>query len=211
VGSRPPGVTWRPVRRSPDFPLQCDCSDCLADSGFPGRGFYTNYLTIKLSNSHNDNLIVISGLTMPPDTDAYKVTWLIRRLFRAMAERADAYLRDAGLTAADRAVLEFLNPDTRLTVPAIARRYQVSRQHVQVTVNHLIEQGFVETYDNPRHKRSPLLALTSSGQRMFATIRRRESAVLDKLFADIEIADIATTRRTLTILLNKLDGKHLHD
>ncbi len=22
VGSRPPGVTWRPVRRSPDFPLQ---------------------------------------------------------------------------------------------------------------------------------------------------------------------------------------------
>ena len=38
MGSRPPGVTWRPVRRSPDFPLHC-CSDCLADSGFLGANF----------------------------------------------------------------------------------------------------------------------------------------------------------------------------
>ena len=38
VGSRPPGVTWRPVRRSPDFPLQRSCSDCLADSGFLEAG-----------------------------------------------------------------------------------------------------------------------------------------------------------------------------
>jgi len=31
VGSRPPGVTWHPARRSPDFPPAC-ASDCLADS-----------------------------------------------------------------------------------------------------------------------------------------------------------------------------------
>ncbi len=37
MGSRPPGVTWRPVRRSPDFPLRPDGnSDCLADSGVSG-------------------------------------------------------------------------------------------------------------------------------------------------------------------------------
>jgi len=37
MGSRPPGVTWRPVRRSPDFPLQRQrCSDCFADSDLPG-------------------------------------------------------------------------------------------------------------------------------------------------------------------------------
>jgi DNA-binding MarR family transcriptional regulator len=150
-------------------------------------------------------------MTMTHDTDAYKVTWLIRRLFRAMAERADAYLRDAGLTAADRAVLEFLYPDAQLTVPEIARRHQVSRQHVQVTVNRLIEQGLLQALDNPRHKRSPLMVLTTSGQRMFAGIRRRESAVLDKLFTDIEIADVATTRRTLTLLLDKLNRENLHD
>jgi hypothetical protein len=41
MGSRPPGVTWRPVRRSPDFPLHC-YSDCLANSGSLGSGFYSN-------------------------------------------------------------------------------------------------------------------------------------------------------------------------
>jgi DNA-binding MarR family transcriptional regulator len=147
---------------------------------------------------------------MTPETDAYKVTWLIRRLFRAMADHADAYLHDAGLTAADRAVLEFLYPDAHLTVPAIARRYQVSRQHVQVTVNRLLDRGLLQTLDNPRHKRSPLMALTESGQQTFAALRRREAAVLDRLFAGVEIADIATTRRTLTTLLDKLHTEN-HD
>ncbi len=34
VGSRPPGVTWHPIRRSPDFPPHFvqKCSDCLAGS-----------------------------------------------------------------------------------------------------------------------------------------------------------------------------------
>jgi hypothetical protein len=37
MGSRPPGVTWRPVRRSPDFPPPARAnSDCLADSCLPG-------------------------------------------------------------------------------------------------------------------------------------------------------------------------------
>jgi len=42
MGSRPPGVTWRLVRRSPDFPLQGrgTHSDCLANSCSLGRGFY---------------------------------------------------------------------------------------------------------------------------------------------------------------------------
>ena len=38
VGSRPPGVTWRPALRSPDFPLR-DGSDCLAGSGLQRRPF----------------------------------------------------------------------------------------------------------------------------------------------------------------------------
>jgi len=136
--------------------------------------------------------------------DAYKVTWLIRRLFRAMAEQADDYLRDSGLTAADRAVMEFLYPDAALTVPHVAKRYQVSRQHVQVTANRLLEDGLLRTHDNPRHKRSPLLRLSDLGRATFAEIRRNEDTLLDELYADIEIADIATTRRTLESLLRNL-------
>ena len=138
------------------------------------------------------------------NTEAYQVTWLIRRLFRAMAERAERYLRDSGLSAADRAVLEFLFPDDELTVPDIARRYQVTRQHVQATANRLLDRGLVKTVDNPRHKRSPLLRLSERGHQLFARIRRREGQLLDELFGDVEIADIATTRRTLQRLLDQL-------
>ena len=147
---------------------------------------------------------------MSTATDAYKVTWLIRRVFRALAERADAYLADFGLTAADRAVLEFLYPDSQLTVPDIARRYQVSRQHIQVTANGLLEAGLLATCPNPRHKRSPLLNLSDRGRDTFARIRAREAAILERLFGNVEIADIATTRRTLERLLDQLTEEKHH-
>ena len=143
-------------------------------------------------------------------TDAYKVTWLIRRLFRAMAERADVYLHDSGLTAADRAVMEFLYPDDRLTVPAMARRYQVSRQHMQVTANRLVAEGLLRAEENPRHKRSPLLRLSQLGRDTFVTIRENEDALLDELFAGLEIADVAVTRRTLAALLRRFN-EEAHD
>ena len=57
-----------------------------------------------------------------------------------MGAQADDYLADTGLSAADRAVMEFLYPEEELSVPDIARRYDVSRQHVQVTVNGLVRQ-----------------------------------------------------------------------
>ena len=65
--------------------------------------------------------------TQRPD-QTYEVTWLIRRPFRAMDARADQYLAEAELTAADRAVMEFLTTSDALSVPEIARRYNVSRQ-----------------------------------------------------------------------------------
>ena len=77
------------------------------------------------------------------------------------AQRSNDGLQELGVSAADRAVMEFLYPDEKLSVPEIAERYQVSRQHVQMTVNELLESGFLTKKVNPRHKRSQLIALTS--------------------------------------------------
>lgn len=134
---------------------------------------------------------------MQAHSPQYEITWLVRRLFRAMAQLADGYLQAHGLSAADRAVLEFLYPDEALSVPEIAARYQVSRQHIQVTVNSLLEDGFLESRPNPRHKRSPLFALTQVGRDLFDKIRAAEDGLLDMLFAGIPAEDIECTRRTL--------------
>lgn len=136
---------------------------------------------------------------------AYEITWLVRRLFRAMAARADDYLADTGISAADRAIMEFLYPEQALAVPEIARRYDVSRQHVQVTVNALIRRGLLRSIENPHHKRSRLIRLSSLGRASFQEIRRNESAIIENLFADISDDALVATGETLAKLLQKID------
>ncbi len=136
---------------------------------------------------------------------SYEIVWLIRRLFRSMAQTADVYLDAIGISVADRAVLEFLHPTHKLSVPEIAARYHVSRQHVQVTVNRLFEKGLIESMPNPRHKRSALLQLTDAGRAVFAGVRHNETEILERLFADISQADVDTTAATLRSLLAETD------
>lgn len=135
---------------------------------------------------------------------AYETTWLIRRVFRAMAAKADRYLEDSGLSAADRAVMEFLYPEEALAVPDIARRYNVSRQHVQATVNSLVQRGLLRTVDNPKHKRSRLVRLSALGRESFAEIRRNEERLVGELFAGISNDDLAATHQTLGSLHERL-------
>jgi len=135
---------------------------------------------------------------------AYEITWLIRRVFRAMAAKADEYLADAELSVADRAVLEFLHPRHELSVPEIARRYDVSRQHVQVTVNALVKKGLLRSVENPKHKRSRLMRLSSLGRDTFDEIRRNESTVVDRIFRDVPDDALGTTHETLRTLLQNL-------
>jgi DNA-binding MarR family transcriptional regulator len=158
-----------------------------------------------LVNIDNDNSIVTLVEKMPADRNAqsYEVTWLIRRLFRAMAARAEQYLADAKLTAADRAVMEFLYPETLMSVPQIARRYQVSRQHIQATVNALLDKGLLRSVENPRHKRSRLIRLSNLGRECFEDIRHNEGEEIAELFAGISDQSLTTTRTTLNALLNQ--------
>ena len=136
--------------------------------------------------------------------DSYEITWLIRRLFRAMAQNTNDRLAKLSINVADRAVLEFLHPDKALAVPEIASRYQVSRQHVQTTANELLTKKLIASKDNPRHKRSSLLQLTSKGNNLFARIRKDDNEVLQKVFAGIPRSDVATTHKTLQTLFNNL-------
>jgi DNA-binding MarR family transcriptional regulator len=123
-----------------------------------------------------------------------------------MGADANRRMEATGITAADRAVLEFLYPDQSLSVPDIAARYNVSRQHVQVTVNALSDSGLVARSNNPLHKRSPLISLTREGRERFAEILKGDLDRVDSLFASIPEEDKEVTRRTLETLLNRLSS-----
>ena len=137
--------------------------------------------------------------------ETYEITWLVRRLFRAMAERSNDRLVEFDISAADRAVLEFLYPDELLSVPEIADRYDVSRQHVQVTVNRLTGKGLVVAKTNPRHKRSSLIRLTPAGKRLFSRVIKNDRKLITGLFAGIHGDKVRATRDTLQILNERLN------
>jgi DNA-binding MarR family transcriptional regulator len=121
-----------------------------------------------------------------------------------MGEFASNYLGDFGVSAAERAVMEFLCRDGPRSVPEIAKAYQVSRQHIQVIVNSLIEKDLVGLEENPRHQRSPLAALSKKGHRLFARILAKDQEVIESIFAHVSIAQRKETRRVLETLLNNV-------
>jgi DNA-binding MarR family transcriptional regulator len=136
--------------------------------------------------------------------ESYQVIWLIRRLFRALSQKSTENLEGSGVSVADRAVMEFLYPDRMLSVPEIAEQYKVSRQHVQATVNTLLDAGLVVTRENPRHKRSPLIMLNAKGRELFAAVLKKDEEVIEILFSDISKSDVKVTQKTLQSLLNEL-------
>jgi DNA-binding MarR family transcriptional regulator len=143
-------------------------------------------------------------MTNKTANENYQVVWLVRRLFRALAQKAGENLGQYQLSVADRAVMEFLYPQEQLSVPEIASRYQVSRQHVQVTVNALRKKGLLESGPNPRHKRSVLMKLSEKGGELFAEILAKDKQTVEKLFSAVPPEDRKVTHRTLETLLREL-------
>jgi len=137
-------------------------------------------------------------------SESYEVIWLIRRLFRALSHKSNENLEKFGIAVADRAVMEFLYPDKMLSVPEIAEQYKVSRQHIQMTVNSLLDAGFVATRDNPRHKRSPLIMLNPKGRELFGAILSKDEEIIEVLFSRISKSSIQVTQQTLQSLLNEV-------
>lgn len=158
-------------------------------------------------NRHTDNQVVIVSESVMPETiesKEYQVIWLIRRLFRALAQKSNESLTEFGISVADRAVMEFLYPEKMLSVPEIAEQYKVARQHVQVTVNSLLEKDLVVTADNPRHKRSVLIMLNPKGRKLFDAVLRKDEEAINLLFSRISKSNVQVTQQTLQSLLNEL-------
>jgi len=131
----------------------------------------------------------------------------IRACFHRLKALVDAQHRELDMTAAQRGVLESLREGGEQTVPQIARSKRVTRQHIQVLVNKLVESGLVETRANDRDRRSPRVALTDAGRAMFDRMRERERGVVAGLALALAACDLDATRTTLEAMHAYLDGR----
>lgn len=121
----------------------------------------------------------------------------VRLLYHQFVELLDELHGESGLTPSQRAVLEHLLRGG-VTVPSLARQRGVTRQHIQMIVNDLVDLGLAEPRKNPAHKRSPLIVLTAHGERAIKTAIDREQQYMVTHLADLDEDEVRTAAVTLS-------------
>src|SRR5712691_12494815 len=89
-----------------------------------------------------------------------------------------------------------------LTVPQIARMRPTSRQRMQRLADELAAKGLVEFVDNPKHRRSKLVRLTSKGDTRYRELNARFLSIASTICVPLSGADI---RKTITIVRSLSD------
>lgn len=137
----------------------------------------------------------------------HRLIWMSRPLMQAAEARVEAGLAGTNLTVRMRAVLEILQKDGAQTVPDIAARLEIQRQYVQVMCNETLASGFVEQRPNPRHKRSPILALTDDGRALIERVLSQELKIMEEIGADLSSEDISTALKVVLAVTDSLKNR----
>jgi DNA-binding MarR family transcriptional regulator len=85
------------------------------------------------------------------------------------------------LSGPRRTILLALHETGPQTVAHLARSRAQARQRLQPVINSLVDDGLVAAQPNPMHKRSPLMVLTTGGERRVRQILKKETALLARL------------------------------
>jgi len=90
------------------------------------------------------------------------------------------------------------------TVPQLARGRDVSRQHVQILANGLVEHGLAVFIENPAHKRSKLLRITELGERRLAQITERIEDAYEGISQGMDAEEIRAAIAVLSELRRRM-------
>jgi DNA-binding MarR family transcriptional regulator len=77
-----------------------------------------------------------------------------------------------------------------LTVPQIAKMRPTSRQRMQRLADELAAAGLVQFAENPKHRRSRLVLLTSEGENRYLDMNRRLRELASDFGSDMDEGDI---------------------
>lgn len=134
----------------------------------------------------------------------HQLIWMSRPLMQAAEGCVEAGLAGTNLTVRMRAVLEILDKYGEQTVPELAARLEIQRQYVQIMCNETLASGFIEQRANPRHKRSPILALTDHGRALIQEIISKEMKIMEQMSEHLSGEDIATALRVVLAVADSL-------
>lgn len=125
-------------------------------------------------------------------------------LFHRLRDAAERVHGAGELSGGRRGVLLWLERAGAQTVPQLARGRTVSRQHMQMVVNDLLKDGYVELVSNPAHKRSPIVRLTSKGEDYIAEMRDREREMHRRIELGIGVEQMRAASMVLSRLRERM-------
>jgi DNA-binding MarR family transcriptional regulator len=107
--------------------------------------------------------------------------WELRRSVRDLSQVAELEFAPLGITASDRAILEFLALETApVSLSELARKTSFSRQHIHQSIRRLPNPGWVELIANPDDHRVVLLRLTREGRAFWKKVRTVDQRVYSR-------------------------------
>jgi DNA-binding MarR family transcriptional regulator len=111
----------------------------------------------------------------------------------------------APLPSASRAALQVLQRRGPQTVPQIARARFSSRQNIQILINRLQQEGLVEFFTNPDHKRSALVRLTTRGQAIITEAGKEATELTTKILPSFSQSELSSATDVLSRLRSLLN------
>ena len=94
-----------------------------------------------------------------------------------------------------------------LTVPQIAQMRPTSRQRMQRLADELAAEGLVEFIDNPKHRRSKLVQLTSKGDARYRELNAQLLVTASTMGVALSEADIRKTIEIVRQLSNDVKAR----
>ncbi|WP_205529081.1 MarR family winged helix-turn-helix transcriptional regulator [Microbacterium halotolerans] len=116
-------------------------------------------------------------------------SYVIKQLELALRRRLVDACRASGLTSAQYTALSVLVRRPGLTSSELARRSFVRAQTMAVTLDPMLEAGFVRRETDPAHARRRLLFLTEAGARKLEEVDPHIAALEEHMVADLDDAE----------------------
>lgn len=153
----------------------------------------------------NDGII---GVMMEREIDLLlSMSARLRPLAQSLDEEGEARRLDSKLTGSMNRVLEVLVERGAMAVPLVAAELRVERQHVQRSMNALLDLGYVHSKLNPKHRRSPLFLATAGGRRVILREQEAQRVLLERFARTVLRKDVAATEKVLSALEEFLELK----
>lgn len=131
-------------------------------------------------------------------TEAFLETF---KLNGQLVTTGDQLIKELGLTSARWRILGALSySDGSMTVPEIAKAMGQTRQAVQRLVNEMLEDGLLESLDNPKHQGAKLLSLTEKGKDTFRKVMEKQIPWVNSIAEDIQAENLKVVLATLKYL-----------